>query len=161
MKYQVEVQATRDVVTVIFNNKQVAQHVRSAIKGAASTDVAHMPKSHRKQHEHRSPETILANAQAIGDASYQLMQAVVDKSTHIDQAHKFLRGLERLEQRFDRQRLNYACQQALSIGALTLRSLTSILDNGIDRQVNDNSRTVSTTVTIEEHENLRGQQYFH
>ena len=68
-----------------------------------------------------------------------------------------------LEKRFDRQRLNCACQHALSIGALTLSSLTSILDNGIDQQGNDdsNNRTVSTAVTVEEHENLRGQQYFH
>jgi len=47
IKYQVEVQATRDGITVYLKNKQIARHVRSYRQGGFTTEAQHMPQAHK------------------------------------------------------------------------------------------------------------------
>jgi len=66
-------------------------------------------------------------------------------------------GILRLGDRYGAARLEAACQRALSINALSYRSVESILSHGLDAQ----PLTPPQPAVRPQHENLRGPEYFH
>jgi hypothetical protein len=63
----------------------------------------------------------------------------------------------RLGERFGSSRLEAACQRALSIKALSYRSVESILTHGLDAQ----PVLPEPVAPRPPHDNLRGPEYFH
>jgi transposase len=80
---------------------------------------------------------------------------------HPEQGYRSWLGTMRLAKTFGRERLEAACERALTINAHSYTSLHSILKNGLDRK----PRPHATAKTKEEpaitHPNIRGSQYFH
>ena len=76
---------------------------------------------------------------------------------HPEQGYRTCIGVMRLAKIFGRERLEAACERALSINAHSYTSLHSILRNGLDRK----PRTRATEEPAITHLNIRGSQYFH
>lgn len=158
VKHQVEVQATRDVVRVFFKGKQGAVHPRSHRQGAHSTDAAHMPQSHRKQSEW-SPERLLSWSQKVGPNVTRLVSIFLDKKRHPEQAYRACLGLLNLSRTYEATRVDCACARAISIGAITVKSVKSILEKGMDQLVETPANTREPTCSA--HDNVRGPSYYH
>ena len=162
VKHQVEVQATRDSVAVFFKGKQIARHARKNTKGGYTTDASHMPTAHRK-HKEWSPERLLKWAQDLGPNVQLMTQAMLDRKSHPEQAYRACLGLLNLSRKYDKQRLDAACRRAIAIHSPQLKSIKSILKNGIDQlELSlDKQGTAIEKSPSDDHDNIRGPQYYH
>ena len=162
VKHQVGVQATRDAIAVFFKGKPVARHRRSQRQWAYTTEPAHMPQAHRKQGEW-SPGRLLNWAKDIGPHVVSVTKELLARKAHPEQAYRACLGLLNLSRTYDTQRLDKACERAMIIGSPTVRSIKSILQQGIDQLVlplND-PPTQHEDPLCDDHDNIRGPQYYH
>jgi transposase len=161
VKHQVDVQATRDAIAVFFKGNPVARHVRSQRQGAHTTDPAHMPQAHRKQ-EQWSPGRLLNWAKDIGPHVLRMTQDMLARKAHPEQAYRACLGLLNLSRNYPVQRLDKACERALAIGSPYVRSVKSILQQGIDQLApTEEPHAQNEDPTCDDHDNIRGSQYYH
>ena len=126
--------------------------------GVNHTTVAeHMPPSHR-QYQQWTPERFLRWATKIGPQTAQLAEKILATRIHPQQAYRTLLGILRLGKSYGDQRLEKACARALVIGAVSFRSVDSILKNGLDNTAPAEENAPATPVA---HDNIRGPLYYH
>lgn len=161
VKHQIEIQATGEIVAAFFQGKPVAKHPRSRRPGSFSTDANHMPPAHREQRTW-TPERLKQWAKQIGANVFTLVEAMIERRQHPEQAYRSCLGLLNLSRQYDRQRLDQACARALAIGSPNYRSVKSILKRGMDQldlPLNDTDQADNSPVA--HHDNIRGPQYYH
>jgi transposase len=156
IRQQVEVRLTAAMVECFSKGQRVASHPRSQVKGGQSTLPDHMPVAHRK-HLEWTVESLLQWAREIGAATQTLVQHLIEHKPHPEQGYRSCLGLITLARRYGPERLERACQRALTIGSLTRGSVDSILKQGLDLlpAVEDEE-----TPGLPEHENVRGPAYY-
>lgn len=154
---QLEVRLTAHTVEALHRGSRVASHPRSHQRGRHTTVAEHMPQAHR-QYAEWTPQRLVVWAQKSGPATAKLIETILATRAHPQQGFRSCLGIMRLGQRYGDERLEAACERALKLGALSCRSLESILRQGIERQPLTES---TATTTVIAHENLRGAQYYH
>jgi len=161
VKHQVEVQATRDGVAVFFKGKQIARHARVYTQGSFSTEPSHMPQAHRK-HLEWTPERLTRWAKDLGPNVLSVTELLFARKKHPEQAYRSCLGLLNLSRQYDASRLERACHRAMMIGSPSLKSIKSILKQGIDQlELPLDENTQSEESTNQCHENIRGAEYYH
>jgi transposase len=153
---KVEVRLTATTMEAFYLGKRVASHERSYAKGRHSTKAEHMPPAHQ-QYLEWSPARILNWATTVGVATSKLCEKIMASRAHPQQGFRACLGLMRLAKVYGTERMEPACERALTIGALSYRSVESILKRNLDQQPLDRSPTTK----IVEHENVRGPDYYH
>jgi hypothetical protein len=115
----------------------------------------HMPPRHQK-YLAWSAERFLNWAGKIGPQTVLLTSQLLASRAYPQQAYRSLLGILRLGKSFGNDRLEAACCRALAIGAISYRSIESILKNGLE------SRPVigSAAAVPLKHGNIRGPQYY-
>jgi len=154
---EVELRITAALVECFVANQRVACHARSHQRGAFTTLPEHMPASHRA-HLQWTPQKLIDWGKRIGVATAAVVTWQLEHRPHPEQGYRACLGLKRLARQFTAARLEAACTRALSIRSPSLRSVTSILKNGLDRQPTKSS---TTATTVPEHNNVRGPAYYH
>jgi len=134
---------------------RVALHLRSARKGGATTDEAHMPAAHRAQAAW-TPERIEAWAAKTGPATAALAAAIMNSRPHPELGFRSCLGVLRLEGKYGAARLEAACARALAAGGTSYRSVRSILERGLDGAPAE-AGAAPPQLT---HANLRGPGYY-
>jgi len=161
VKHQVEVQATRESVAVFFKGKQIARHARGYVQGSFSTEPSHMPEAHR-QHRQWTPERLTRWATKLGPSVVAVVESLFARKKHPEQAYRSCLGLLNLSRQYDAQRLERACHRAKLIGSPTLRSIKSILKQGLDQlELPQDESKESEDSNRHSHENIRGPEYYH
>ena len=161
VKQRVEVQATDTHVAVYDNGQRVAVHPRSHRKGAHSTCPEHMPSQHRAMSDW-SPQRFLSWAGDIGPATQAVVAHLLQEKRHPEQTYRRVLALLSNAKRYGRERLENACERALQIHSPTRTSVESILKQGLDRVAMPNhSETVQEELCLDDHENVRGERYYH
>jgi len=164
VKHQVEVQATREGVALFFKGKQVARHARRYSQGSFSTEPNHMPEAHR-HHLQWSEERLSNWADALGPHVLIVVKKIFASKKHPEQAYRSCLGLLNLSKQYDTARLNKACHRAVLIGSPRIKSIKSILKQGIEQlelPINDDaSAEEKTGEEAACHENIRGPGYYH
>ncbi len=151
----VEVRASASTIEAFSNNRRVASHPRSYLKGRHTTDPAHMPASHRR-HLEWTPERIVAWATTNGPSTGAFVEALMASRPHPEQGYRSALGVIRLERKYGSARLEDACARSLHLRALSYKSVASILQHGLDQQPL-RREPPRTRVT---HHNLRGPDYY-
>lgn len=151
----VEVRMTGTMVEVFHAGRRVASHVRSYRRGVTTTVKEHMPPRHRNMTEW-TPERILSWAAGIGPTVATLAGRIMESRQHPEQGFRACFGLLRLSSQYGKERLEAACSRALSVGACSYRSVHSILEKSLDRQL---SFPLSLR-SAGHHENVRGSEYY-
>jgi transposase len=151
-----DVRLTGSIVEIFFRNKRVASHIRSYVKGGYTTVAEHMPKPHRDYAEW-TPERLIRWASETGKATSDLVTAVLAKKIHPQQGFRSCLGIISLAKKFGKDRVEAACKRALAIGGISLGSVKSILQTGLDKKPLPEPRRVSQAVT---HNNIRGREYY-
>lgn len=153
---ELDVRMTATAIEFIHQQKRVAVHPRSDLKGGQSTIPDHMPPRHRA-HREWDPVRFLDSAAEIGPHTCELTAAILKEREHPQLAYRSCLGLLNLARRYSPERLEAACQQALAIGAHRQSSVRSILQRGLDLQP---MTDVETSSTLPAHGNIRGGVYY-
>lgn len=155
----VRVRLTATMVEVLHEGTRVAVHVRStgrAGRGRYTTDPAHRPKSHQA-HLDWPPSRLIRWGAEIGPHTAAVVQYILDHKPHPEQGYRACLGLFSLRRRYDAARLEAACARAHATGAISYRSVKSILVAGLDQLPPDEPPALRLPVT---HDNVRGPAYY-
>jgi transposase len=157
VRKKLEARITSTTVEFFFKGERVASHRRSFVKGSHSTLIQHMPKSHREYVEW-TPQRIRSWAAKTGPMTAKLAEMIMASKKHPQQGFRACLGVMRLGKRYGNDRLEAACERALLIGAVTYKSVKSILKKGLDRQPLPKQRQMNLAPI--EHDNIRGPEYY-
>jgi len=153
---RVDVRASARTIEVFVRGRRVASHLRSSAVGRHTTEAAHMPESHRR-HLEWTPGRLVAWGEQTGPATGALVAAILRSRPHPEQGFRSCLGIFRLGRRHGPVRIEAACARALAVGALSYRSVDSILKAGLDRAPLPEPAPVRAT---RDHQNVRGPGYY-
>ena len=154
IREQVDVRATAKTIEIFLRGKRVAAHQRRWGGRRHGTDPEHMPSAHRRYAEW-SPDRFRRWAASIGPNTEGLIVAILANRPHPEQGFRTCLGVLRLYRDLAPGRAEAASARALQIGALTYKSIASILANRLT------ASPVKETAAVVDHANLRGPGYFH
>jgi transposase len=152
----VELRVTDTLVEAFQANQRVACHALSHKRGGHTTLPEHMPASHRA-HLEWTPAKLIDWGRRIGGSTTAVVTWQLEHRPHPEQGYRACLGLKRLAREYTPARLEAACARALAIRSPNLRSVTSILKRGLDRQ----QSLLPAATALPEHENVRGPDYYH
>lgn len=156
IKKRVDVRITVTSVECFHKGQRVSVHPRSMQKGRHTTVMEHMPKSHQ-EYAGWSPERIMEWARTLGPNVSALTEAIMDSRKHPVQGYRSCLGVIGLAREHGTERLDAACERALHLGALSQKSLKSILKSGLDRLPLPIHNVDQTSIP---HDNVRGPEYY-
>jgi hypothetical protein len=120
-----------------------------------------MPHAHQAIHGW-SPERFLNWAGDIGAETREVVRCLLQEQRHIEQSYRRVLALLSNAKKYGRERLNQACGRALLIGSPTRSSVESILKQGLDQvAVETPQQAVQEELSLDDHENIRGEDYYH
>lgn len=152
---ELDIRYTDATVEIFKNGSRVATHARSYKSGHYSTNPEHMPKSHR-EHLEWSPSRMLDWGKAIGPFTESCFKKLMDQCEHPELAYKACLGIIGLEKKYQKERVENACERGFRLGAVSYRSIKSILEKGLDHV-----KVYGEQQDLElEHENIRGKDYY-
>ena len=161
VKQAVELQASDTTVAIYSHGQRVASHPRSYRQGAHSTCSEHMPRNHRAMSEW-SAERFLNWAGEIGEETRAVVTHLLQEKRHREQSYRRILALLSNTKKYGRERLNNACGRALLINSPTRSSVESILKQGLDQVAVELPGTATQEeLSLDTHENLRGEDYYH
>ena len=114
-----------------------------------------MPSAHRRYAEW-TPERFRRWGASIGPNTEGLVIVILANRPHPEQGFRTCLGILRLYRGLDPGRAEAASARAVAVGALTYKSIASILSLGLDR-----SAPPAEAAPVMLHPNLRGPRYFH
>jgi transposase len=156
---EVELRVTRTTIEVLYHHRRVASWARSARRGDYSTLPEHMPAAHRA-HQTWSPQRLLHWAGRIGAATQSVVAHILETKPHPEQGYRACLGMLALARKFGESRLEAACARAVTLGAMSRKSVASILANGLDQQPVQLALDHDAP-PLPAHANVRGPQYYH
>jgi len=156
VKKKLDIRYTKSTVECFYRHQRISSHLRDNRRGRHSTVKEHMPMNHQKYLEW-TPERFKRWAAQIGPNTFSVTATLLATRLHPQQAYRSLLGILRLSKSYGDQRLDAACDRALYIGALSYRSIESILKNGLDQK--PLPETASNHQPVD-HVNIRGASYY-
>jgi transposase len=152
---QVEVRLTHGVVEIFHDYGRVASHVRRSQRGGYATVNEHMPKAHQR-YANRTPASLIEQAGRVGDNVAILVERLMRDRPHPEQGYRSAMGVLSLARRYERERVEAACERALVINAVSYSSVNAILKAGLDKVAPAAAPAKPTPA----HTNIRGGSYY-
>lgn len=151
---EVEVRATVQTVEVFLKGERIASHVRDDRPYQYSTLPEHRPEK-LQAYLSWNPERFLRWAESAGPATAEMVSRIMAGRAHPEQGYRASLGLMRLGARYGAERLEAACDRALSFGLISYRGVRNILESGMDRL-----KAEAAAKREKPHANLRGPWYY-
>lgn len=156
---QLDVSFSEYVIEVLHKGERVASHARVQGNGKRySTLTAHMPQAHQETAEW-TPERIINWAASVGEHTSKLIDAMIKRKAHPQQAFRASVGIIRLGKRYGNDRVEAACRRAFLTHAISFSSVDSILKHRLDEL--PLPQDVKQTQLPLTHDNVRGAGYYH
>ena len=155
IREQVDVRLTARTVEVFHRGQRVAAHDRRYGGARHGTDPEHMPSAHRRYAEW-TPARFERWGREIGPETEGLVIAILQGRPHPEQGFRTCLGIMRLYRGLAPPRAEAVSARAIAIGALSYKSIASIIANNIDRTTHQ-----AESKPVIDHPNLRGAGYFH
>lgn len=153
---EVWARATTMTVEVFHKSQRVASHVRSYQRGGHTTDERHRSMRHQK-HAEWTPERLVRWAATVGANVAALVEKILTERKHPEHGYRSCLGIMRLEKTYGGERLDTACARVVAVGGRSYKHVESVLRLGLDRAEQNDAPDVS----VGEHENVRGPDYYH
>jgi transposase len=151
----VEVRATPSTVEIFHKGQRVASHVRTHKAYTAITKSEHRPASHRA-HLDWPPSRMIQWAATVGPRTRDVVERIMQAFPHPEMGYRSCLGIIRLGQRYPVARVEAAAERALITGAVSYKSMDSILRRSLDQQPLNPPQSRS----LAGHDNIRGAAYF-
>jgi len=152
---QVDVRLTHRVVEIFHHHKRVASHVRRSQRCGHITVSEHMPKAHQR-YASMTPASLITRAARIGGNTAILVERLMRERPHPEQGYRSAMGVIALARRYERCRVDAACERALLINAVSYSSVSAILKSGLDRT----TPVAEPVRPTPAHGNIRGGTYY-
>lgn len=153
---KLDVRVTDTVVEILHKGQRVAVHQKSSHK-RFNTVPEHMPKSHRA-HMEWTPGRFMNWAGHIGPCTLEVIKYQLENRPHPEHGYRACLGFKNFKRQYGKQRLEKACERALSIGSPSYSSVASILKKGLDKTSQEQTEIQNH---LPSHDNLRGPGYYH
>ena len=150
-----EVRATPTTIEIFHKGQRVASHIRVHKAYTAVTNPEHRPASHRA-HLDWPPSRMIAWARAVGPRTAEVAEKILKAFPYPEMGYRSCLGIIRLGQRCPSTRMEAAAERALATGAVSYKSLDSILRHRLDQQPLD----PPAARPLIGHDNIRGAAYF-
>jgi len=154
---KIDSRLTATTVELFHRGTRIASHVRNDVPGRHTTVDAHMTPAHQAVQGWNAPR-LLEWAGRIGPHAKAVVESIMHQRRHPQQGYRACLGVLRFGKTFGEDRLEAACERAITIGAMSYSSLKSILKNGLDKK--RMSPPAQTCLPLE-HANVRGPDYYH
>lgn len=152
---KVKIIYTKDQVEIFLDYNLIAEHDRMKGKYSYTTLGDHMASSHRYVADW-SPAKFISWAENLGPDVKLLIEQILLKKQHPEQSYKSCIGVLKLEPKVGNERLNKACKRALEYGIYNYKIVQNILDKKLDQSSPDDPNNNN----IPPHENIRGEEYY-
>ena len=116
----------------------------------------HMPKSHQ-HYAGMTAAGLIRQGEKIGANTGLFVERLMRAKPHPEQGFRAAMGVLSLARRYERERLEAACERALIIQALSYSSVNSILKSGLDKT----KPVAEADQPLPLHTNIRGRGYYH
>ncbi|MCR5166521.1 MAG: IS21 family transposase [Oscillospiraceae bacterium] len=134
---EVDIRATDKVIEVFYHQSRVASHVRVAYSPDPVYNLEHMPVNHRKYLQYDT-DYYLEWAESIGDSTLVVTKGFLYGHKVEQHGYKSCSGLMKLADKYTPERLERACERALSYTPQpSIKNVTTILQNGQDKLSNE------------------------
>jgi len=156
---RVALRATSTTIEIFDKNHlRMASHKRryGTAKGRYITDEAHMPSNHRAVYQARQYDgsRYRAWARNIGENTYFVIDGLLTGGAVEEQGYKACMGILQFSKTYGEASLEAACAKARAIGSSTYTTVKNIVKSGV------NGASISVSVPIPSHENIRGEAYY-
>lgn len=155
-KKVLEARITASTVELFYRGDRVASHQRSVREYGQTTVPEHMPERHRRYLDWH-PDRFIEWAQKLGPHTEALITKLLEKETYPERAYRRCMGILTLQERVEDGRVEAACHRALSVGAISYKSVKSILEKNLDSQPLPEQRGDRKPI---DHPHIRGPQYY-
>jgi transposase len=155
VRARVDIRYTETTVECLHKGNRVASHLRSFVRGKHTTCPEHMPKAHQ-EFAAWTPQRMIAWSAQNGPATAQVIENILSRRAYPEQGFRSCMGVISLAKRYSQERLEKACQRALTIGGISYRSIKSILDHNLDQRPLQFQMSLDSVT----HNNIRGSEYY-
>jgi transposase len=153
---EVEGRVTERMVEILHRGQRIAVHARRyGLSDRHATETAHMPSSHRR-YASWSQARFRHEAGEIGPNASALIDAVLTKRRHPEQGFRTCMGILNRLRGVEHDKAEATCARAIEIGALTTKSIASILDNNLFTKPRRRAEAELPLL----HANIRGGRYY-
>ncbi len=153
---QVDIFFTRTSVEIFHNNERIAVHVRNCRQFGYSTHSEHMPPQHCYQDDWNA-DKLLTWASQMGIHVKDVIDIILSRNEHPEQGYKSCMGILHLSKKYDKDRLNNACEKAMIYDHISYKGIENMLKNGVE---DCDQQELFADYTLPEHENIRGKEYY-
>jgi hypothetical protein len=102
-----------------------------------------------------TPDRVIGWAKQIGPCVAAAVTTIMESKAHPEQGFRSCLGVIRLERTWGNDRVNTACQRAISLNACSYKYIKLILESGGDQL--PATKQVSLSIV---HDNVRGPKYY-
>lgn len=152
---QVQIHYTKNVVEVYYNHSRIALHKRNPSKGSYNTNRDHLSSSH-KIYMDWNPQYFKNKAAAHGENVVRCVEQILTKVDYPEIGYKRVMGLLQLHKAYGSNRLDRACQRALTADMVSYTRIKNILKNNVDQSSLFYRDLEEEQSSIPEHKNIRG-----
>lgn len=145
------------IIEVYHDHQHICRHQVQPANYGYTTVAEHMPKTHAFV-KGWSQEWFIGKASEIGPATAETVKRIMVARQHVQQGFNAALGVLNLARVYTPQRLEQACQRALHFNTATYRTLRSILDQNLDKQLFLPLAQPQQQPVF--HENIRGPNYY-
>jgi transposase len=155
---EVSVRLTSTTVEAFFNGSRVSSHPREEKKlRHPIIKIEHMPDNHKKYLSYNK-EAFLEWAQSIGPNTTQVAKSFLESGKVAEQGYKSCASLTNMADKYSFQRLENACERALSITRTpSIKTIRTILQTGQDKVKKED---IPESSSRNEYAFTRGAAYF-
>jgi len=151
--------ATHHTVELSHRGKRIASHVRSFVKYAYSTLPEHRPASHRAYLEW-TPSRLINWGKTVGPHTAAVVEHVIRSKPHPEQGYRSALGLLRLSDRYSAERLERACERAITLRSASYRTVKTMLKQRMETApLFDQIQSPDPTAELGA-VNVRGRRYY-
>lgn len=137
----VSIRATLSVVRLYYQHNIIKIHAVATHKGQWQTDMADLNKA-AQHYLKNTPALCISKAEVIGQATHQLVQSVLEKST--TSKLRKAQAILRLAETYGNTRLEAACHRALAFDTTEYSALQNILSQKLDKKALVSEPSLST-----------------
>jgi hypothetical protein len=144
------------LVEIYFNNVRIAMHHRDRTLYGYSMIDEHRPADHKYIAEW-SAERYINWGKSIGPEVQEVIEKVLDSSTHSEQAFRICMGILSQAKKHSNENLQRACKKAIEVGCLSSKFIANTIKN---RTFELSADEELQQLKIPFHENIRGKEWY-